>query len=220
MGPMTQEDWLVCDDPAELLGSLGEHTSGRKSRLFAVACCRRIAHLLDDGRSRAAVEAAERYADEVIAAEEFARDAWAAEAAAKEAFAWTDAGSAAFAAAKAAAYRTAYDESGEPSRHYGAHVAGAADYPFERAAQCLLLRDVYNPFWTGTFDPSWWRWGHGAIRLLARQVYDGRAFGRLPEVADLLEGAGCADPALLDHLRGPGPHVRGCWALDLILEKD
>jgi hypothetical protein len=22
---------------------------------------------------------------------------------------------------------------------------------------------------------------------------------------------------MLDHLRGPGPHVRGCWALDLAL---
>jgi hypothetical protein len=30
---------------------------------------------------------------------------------------------------------------------------------------------------------------------------------------------GCIDPAILSHLRGPRPHVRGCWALDLILGK-
>jgi hypothetical protein len=42
---------------------------------------------------------------------------------------------------------------------------------------------------------------------------------RLPVLADALEDAGCDDRALLGHLRGPGPHVGGCWALDLILGK-
>ena len=40
---------------------------------------------------------------------------------------------------------------------------------------------------------------------------------RLPIVADALEDAGCTDAELLGHLRGPGPHVRGCWAVDLLL---
>ncbi len=39
---------------------------------------------------------------------------------------------------------------------------------------------------------------------------------RLPVLADALEDAGCADAELLGHLRGPGPHVRGCWAVDMI----
>src|SRR2546429_581311 len=38
---------------------------------------------------------------------------------------------------------------------------------------------------------------------------------RLAVLADALEEAG-ADAALLDHLRGPGPHVRGCWCVDLL----
>jgi len=38
-------------------------------------------------------------------------------------------------------------------------------------------------------------------------------------LADALEDAGCADDVLLSHLRGPGPHVRGCWVLDLLLGK-
>jgi hypothetical protein len=42
---------------------------------------------------------------------------------------------------------------------------------------------------------------------------------RLAVLADALEEAGCADPDLLGHLRGPGPHVRGCWAVDLLLGK-
>ena len=46
-----------------------------------------------------------------------------------------------------------------------------------------------------------------------------RAFERLPILADALEEAGCTDAAILGHLRGPGPHVRGCWVIDLLLGK-
>ena len=41
----------------------------------------------------------------------------------------------------------------------------------------------------------------------------------LAVLAEALEEAGCTDPAVLDHLRGPGPHVRGCWPVELILGK-
>jgi hypothetical protein len=50
-------------------------------------------------------------------------------------------------------------------------------------------------------------------------MYEERAFDRLPILADALEEAGCAEADLLAHLRGPAPHVRGCWALDLLLGK-
>jgi hypothetical protein len=43
---------------------------------------------------------------------------------------------------------------------------------------------------------------------------------RLAVLADALEDAGCADADLLGHLRGPGPHIRGCWAVDLLLGKE
>jgi hypothetical protein len=39
-------------------------------------------------------------------------------------------------------------------------------------------------------------------------------------LAGALEDAGCTDAELLGHLRGPGLHVRGCWALDLVLGKN
>jgi hypothetical protein len=41
--------------------------------------------------------------------------------------------------------------------------------------------------------------------------------GRPPLFADALEEAGCTDASLLGHLRGSGPHVRECWAVDLLL---
>jgi hypothetical protein len=58
------------------------------------------------------------------------------------------------------------------------------------------------------------------VLSIARTIYDERAFGDLPILADALEDAGCDRDALLDHLRSPGPHARGCWALDLILGKE
>ena len=39
-------------------------------------------------------------------------------------------------------------------------------------------------------------------------------------LADALEDAGCGDAGLLDHLRRPLRHVRGCWALDWILGRE
>ena len=54
---------------------------------------------------------------------------------------------------------------------------------------------------------------------LAQAIYEERDLRRLPVLADALEDAGCEDADLLGHLRGPGRHVRGCWALDLVLGK-
>jgi hypothetical protein len=39
---------------------------------------------------------------------------------------------------------------------------------------------------------------------------------RLAVLAGVLEEAGATDPRLLGHLRSPGPHVRGCFALDAL----
>ena len=65
-------------------------------------------------------------------------------------------------------------------------------------------------------DPLCLVWNGGTVGRIAAGIYEERAFDRLPILADALEDAGCTDPALLTHCRGPGPHVRGCWAVDLL----
>ncbi|OAI38704.1 hypothetical protein AYO40_01740 [Planctomycetaceae bacterium SCGC AG-212-D15] len=57
------------------------------------------------------------------------------------------------------------------------------------------------------------------VAALARTTYDEGLFDRLPILADALEDAGCNEPTILEHCRGSGPHIRGCWVIDLILDK-
>jgi hypothetical protein len=96
-----------------------------------------------------------------------------------------------------------------------------------RAHALILLDVVGNPFRpTPTVDLGWLAWRGGTVPQLARAAYDERRPpgdtldpARLALLADALEDAGCHDAEILGHLRGPGPHVRGCWAVDLLLNK-
>ncbi|HYH67899.1 MAG TPA: hypothetical protein VD866_24595 [Urbifossiella sp.] len=90
-------------------------------------------------------------------------------------------------------------------------------FAIERAAQSILVRDIFgNPFRPVALDPTW---RTEAVVGLATGIYADRAFDRLSVLADALEDAGCADADVLTHCRGPGPHVRGCWVVDLLLGK-
>lgn len=83
---------------------------------------------------------------------------------------------------------------------------------------CRLLREVFgNPFRRVKRDPAWLT---SDVVALARGIYDERAFDRMPILADALQDAGCTNEGLLNHCRDPDQlHVRGCWALDLVLGK-
>jgi hypothetical protein len=73
-----------------------------------------------------------------------------------------------------------------------------------------------RPSYPTTADPSWLT---STVTTLARQMYESRDFGPIPILADALQDAGCDHPDILAHCRGDGPHVRGCWVVDLILGK-
>jgi hypothetical protein len=76
---MDETEWPSSTDPQAMLAWMTTHTheagraprySDRKLRLFACACVRQVWHLLTDGRSRTAVEVAERWADGQAVGEE------------------------------------------------------------------------------------------------------------------------------------------------------
>ena len=99
----------------------------------------------------------------------------------------------------------------------GAIVEGSRKKRVEVAAQLDLLRDVFgNPFRQVGFNPTW---RTEAVVRLASGMYESRDFVPTPVLADALEDAGCTDPDILAHCRGSGPHARGCWVVDLVLEK-
>jgi hypothetical protein len=87
----------------------------------------------------------------------------------------------------------------------------------DRRRHCEWLRDLFgNPFQPRRLDAAWLRWNDGAVRKMAHAIYDEDRFADLPILADALEEAGCDDFLLIHHCRG-SEHVRGCWAVDLLL---
>jgi hypothetical protein len=85
----------------------------------------------------------------------------------------------------------------------------------EDLAQIALLRDIFgNPYRAVTFPPQW---RTDTALALAQQMYESRDFSAMPILADALQDAGCDSSDILDHCRGAGPHVRGCWVVDLVI---
>jgi hypothetical protein len=97
----------------------------------------------------------------------------------------------------------------------------------EAKAQATLLRDLFsNPFRAmPPIAPAWLDWNGGTVVSLAQSAYEHRLLPggqldpeRLAVLCDALLDAGCPpDHELLLHLRGPEPHIRGCFAVDWIL---
>jgi hypothetical protein len=269
---MTPEEWERCADPEKMLEFLRvrHRANGRKLRLFAVACCRAIWHLLGDGRSRRAVEVAEASAEGLVGdvevhtawvaarevsdtsrAEVWQRMAARAAEATVSGPGWGAASSAANEASMAGAlagsnsgtagtvpaalivaeFRARSLDGDRPALDVYQRRFPEFGTPFQEARSHLstLLRDLFGPapFRPASLDPAWLAWHDGAVKKLAGAVYKERELpsghldgARLGVLADMLEEAGLTDAALLRHLRGPGPHVLGCHALELLLGKE
>ena len=98
--------------------------------------------------------------------------------------------------------------------------AAATIGPDEVTVQGSLVRDIFgNPFTHTTIQPVWLAWNGGLVTKLAQAIYDDLAFDVMPILADALEDSGCDNAAILNHCRRECDHVRGCWAVDLLLAK-
>ena len=210
---MTEAEWVKCEEPVRMLNSLKGKASERKLRLFAVACCCRGRSVLRSKKTRAVLEALEAYADNLINRKtmEERRKAW------YQRFDYPFPISGTWNAALAQATITHTKGWASEAAEHAATATGRPEK--ERALQSHALKEILgNPFRPVSLDPSWLT---SDVRLLARGIYDDRAFDRMPILADALQDAGCDNEDVLNHCRDPKQvHVRGCWVVDLILGKE
>jgi hypothetical protein len=219
---MTEAEWLLSVNSQAMLAVVSDKGSARLWRLFAVACLRASGGLSLHAWSRQALDVAERFADGAATPGELRSARAQAEAVAEHLRyeAWLDEARVNFGSDEA------HEQLWRAAGGAGAVLACVKDDVDCHAIQEGLrlpevIREVFgNPFHWALIDAAWLLANDGAARRLAESIYAGRAFEHLPILSDALEDAGCADESILSHLRSPGPHVRGCWALDLILGKE
>jgi hypothetical protein len=203
---MTEPEWLTCSAPWTMLLFVRNRLSDRKRRLFACACCRLIWEHLPGEHVRQAVELGERYADGLVIEQymEAARRQF------NRAVAHERGARARLAQAAGQVLRARFHPESVATL---ARTGRGAHRLYER--QCDLLRDLFAPFRRQTLGEAWQ--ASAAVIDLARGIDEARCWSDLPILADALEDVGCTDAGLLAHLRGPGGHTLGCWAVDAVL---
>ena len=208
---MTAEDWDRETFDAVLLGKLGcqEHGLARKRRLYLAALCRRFWDQLPTPEACRAVEAAESYADGRLSREDLSVVHQAL----------LNAHVSLCAPGKRVVRRRGFQLSAyalnscDPDKCYLVPAINATI----SSHSVQIRREIFgNPFRHVAFDP---RWRTADVVDLAQAIYDSRSFNRLSVLGDALIDAGCEDEQIVAHCRSEGPHVRGCWVVDLVLDK-
>jgi hypothetical protein len=200
MSELTERDWFSPIGFQRALSHVRGNLSPRRERLLAVACCRLFPQFVDNAELRQIVSDAERMADGAPPTQVYCDQnvyclfgPWP----------------------NVLVTVRLLDRLNRRNRVQKAtrrHQPGG-----DLAYLCLLREIVGNPFRSNTFERHW----RTADTLgLARGIYEDRAFDRMPLLADALMDAGCADDKIISHCRTGGPHVRGCWLVDLVLGKE
>jgi hypothetical protein len=211
---MTEAEWLACETPDLMLDHIQNQVSARKRRLFALACCRRIASLLPDEHIRAELETVEGSAENGLDKQQH-EAAWAALAERVRLRAQSRSGNPPFAVYSVLSAKVGGWHGASTAARHAARYGGLSLN--EGDSQCSLVRDIIgNPFRPVCIKESW---RTPAVVRLANAIYEERAFDRLPSLAEALVEAGCNNEDILQHCRQAEGHVRGCWVVDVLLGK-
>jgi hypothetical protein len=215
---MTEADCSALLNLLDVLWGSGM-VSERKLRLFACACLRALP-LGTDERFYVAVETVERYADGQTSKAALKRARQAVRAA-RHALPTGMPEWGSYWLAEVAATENAYGRVANEIQRLAA--GGILNWSTAQQSPCwTIVCDLFgNPFQPPPpIEPSLLTWNDGLIRALAQAAYDNRLLpsGQLdPARLAVLTDAGCTETELLEHLRGEGPHLRGCYAVDCIL---
>ena len=228
---MTETEWLAATDRAPMLEFIRYKTSHRKLRLLACACSRLLWDDLTDANLRNAIEVSERFADQeatpaqLSAASRKVRRAMVkleeAEAASREqvrrmiAAGIRDIPQFDYVARLAAHATSSIAYKGIDLALWVVNRRWPVESDPTQRDHPGLLRDIFgNPFRPVSLDPAWQT---STVTTLAQQMYNTRDFSAMPILADALQDAGCDHTDILIHCHDSGPHVRGCWLVDLLL---
>ena len=223
--PTLEERWVDLKSPNQMLNFLqnyGKIHNIRKLQLSSVAFLRSIWNIgaMKNIHNQKAVEMVENFADGNIGIEELNNTIEDHKVTLSPII------NAEYSDNPVSAYDFAMQSSTTSVASIGLSVGGEEEAPRrnqEVIFQANLVRDIFgNPFETNppVINPEWLAWDGGVVKNMADRIYNERDFAALPVLADALQDAGCDDERILSHLRGSGPHVRGCWCLDLILGKE
>lgn len=212
---MNEQEWLKCENSEEMVEFVRSDTTKRKLQLFAGACFRRLSHLLPDSRQLQAIELLENAPTDAEVLQRAGRLTRSAMPSSEDSFGGKcrDRDDPYFVALML--FREFRSSS---TGHHAAFAArGLADGGIaERQIQTRILHCIFGPLLfraisvEATFVTP-------VIRDLAHLIYHEQNFAKLPMLGDLLRQSGCNDADILDHCQQPGPHVRGCWVIDLLM---
>lgn len=217
---MTEQEWLTATDPKPMLQFLKGKASDRKLRLFLIACSLRTFADAPWEEITDAIPAVEMFIEKAISPADFAP--------AKDAINWGIWEMCESLNLRAEALLVAIQEQ-DVSAELANHTVKRAldgwrmnvpdlDIVKEHLAVCHIARDIFgNSFRPVVIKPSWLT---STVVTLATGIYQEKAFDRIPILAGTLQDAGCDNDEILTHCRGPGPHVRGCFLIDLLLGKE
>jgi hypothetical protein len=221
---MTEAEWLATTDPTPMLEFLRGNASERKLRLFMIACARLLWERIPPGEMREAVEAAERGADGVPWEDEL--KGYCDQLYRLPVDSGRSTGTNWFkdqSPEKLGVYFTVLKTTGAGCGvltvipMLARSMGGPHILPLIGPRMPDLLRDIFgNPYRPLTLDPAWLI--PPAVDL-SHTMYQSRDFSKMLDLAQSLQDAGCESADVLDHCRGPGPHARGCWVVDLLLGK-
>lgn len=210
---MTEGEWLACADPWHFVSTARSPDAARKLRLFMVAWCRHNWDRITLPIVKEAVELAERFAEGKASKKQleglFEEGRRVMYGTPLSYLLWPNTNQMASCVMGFCREDMGY----APSRYNNDGTA----YREWQLLKATIFRDIIgNPFRPVAFSPEW---RTDTALSLARTMYESRDFSAMPILADALQDAGCEVTGILDHCRGEGPHVRGCWVVDLVLGK-
>ncbi len=186
---MTEQEWLSCQEPREMLSLVQEQASDRKLILYSLACWTTADYYSEPDWAEAITE----LTDSVLS------------------------GKVHLVRLICLFGAFSFDTPPTPNRWALMATLEQQSTDSAKALQVRFLRDSFgNPFRPIAFSAEWLT---STVLALTTGIYAERAFDRMPILADALQDAGCVNEDILNHCRGPGAHVRGCWVVDAILGK-